>query len=241
MNYSKYTLTATLLMSLITCHRCMADTSYTVTSHDALQSIIDNCNDSAYNKVTIYMQPGIYQPFSAISDANLEPRYISFVGLKDGTEGVTVESTSGYYTEPAAELRLNGTVSDITFISSHPEGIVNTTDNGAYAVHADYGSMNTDFNNCTFISYQTAAVGMGITNDSEVTFNKCCFENRANRTFGTEWRLGALYAHAAPLAYGLSGAKLKIVDCSYRYPDSAHGWLVVKDHNGASIETVVIA
>lgn len=206
MNYSKYTLTATLLMSLITCHRCMADTSYTVTSHDALQSIIDNCNDSAYNKVTIYMQPGIYQPFSAISDANLEPRYISFVGLNDGTEGVTVESTSGYYTEPAAELRLNGTVSDITFIS-----------------------------------YQTAAVGMGITNDSEVTFNKCCFENRANRTFGTEWRLGALYAHAAPLAYGLSGAKLKIVDCSYRYPDSAHGWLVVKDHNGASIETVVIA
>ncbi|ETP73706.1 hypothetical protein UYO_0343 [Lachnospiraceae bacterium JC7] len=158
--------TSVVLVSICTLFsiRGMAATCYTVTPQDDIQNIIDNCNDSELNKVTIYMQEGRYDGFSACSDMLSAERYISFIGVGD----VVVESNSGYYASPAAEFRLNGTVENIRFISSHPEDVIELNDRGAYVVHADYGSMHTVFNDCVFTSYQTAGVGIGLTYDSVV-------------------------------------------------------------------------
>ncbi len=209
-----------------------ADTQFQVTPQDDIQSIIDNCGDSESNKVTIYMSPGKYGKFSARSNIDKAERYISLIGHGD----VTVESDSGYYSSPAAELRLHGIVQNIQFIASHPENVVEPNDKGAYAVHADYGSMHMVFNECKFISYQTAGVGMGMTYDSEVTFNNCRFENRGTQAFGTGWNLGALFVHSSEDYANVDGAKLNINKCTFYSPE---GSMVIKEPNGNDIEVNV--
>ncbi|OON85307.1 hypothetical protein BXO88_13060 [Oribacterium sp. C9] len=214
------------------CIQGMADTRYTVRPGDDVQNIIDNCNDGETNKVTIYMKPGKYDRFSAKSTIDSTPRFISFIGEGD----VTVESNLGYYKAPAAELRLNGIVENITFKATHPKGVINTTDYGAYAVHADYGSMNTLFRNCIFISNQTAAVGMGLTHDSKVHFENCRFENKSDGSFGSCWKLGAVYAHTAVADVNLVGAKLDINSCEFEYPEEAYDDIVLQNLNGSTID-----
>ncbi len=232
--YMKILRMTVALISVCTlfCIRGMAATEYTVTPQDDIQSIIDNCNDSESNKVTIYMQEGKYEGISARSDMTSGERFISFIGIGE----VVVESDSGYYDSPAAEFRLNGTVDNIQFISAHPQNVIELNDKGAYAVHADYGSMHTVFNNCKFTSYQTAAVGMGLTYDSEVIFNNCRFENKASRSFGAFNELGALYVHSGYFDNNTVGAKLTLNNCSFFYPDFGHGSMVVEELNGSKIE-----
>ena len=229
----------TLKMAVLTVTVCLsvsiqgrADSSITVTPDDDIQNIIDNCGDSESNQVTIYFQSGNYDSFSAISNIAQSPRFISLIGVGD----VTVENTSGCYDSPAAELRLNGTVDNIKFVSSHPEEEINLSDKGAYAVHADYGSMHTVFNDCAFISYQTAGVGMGLTHNSEVTFNNCRFENRANKSFGSGYNLGALYVHSGLMGENISGAKLNINKCILHFPEESYKSIVIQELNGNDIE-----
>ena len=209
----------------------MADTRYYVSSEDDLQKIIDNCNDSSANRVEIYMEAGTYSPFNAVSDMNMEPRYIDFIGMGM----VIVESDDGRYDFPAASLRLDGKVEGISFTATHKNGEIPPDDDGAYAVHADYGSQHTEFNNCSFLSYQTASVGMGLTHDSEVTFNNCQFMNRADES-SKRWQDGALYVHTDVHDVNIKGARLNLNDCSFYFPIGAHGGVVTEELNGASIE-----
>ncbi|SDZ79958.1 hypothetical protein SAMN05216349_101110 [Oribacterium sp. KHPX15] len=210
-----------------------ADTIYQVTPESDLQEIIDSCNDSEQNKVIIYMHSGIYKPFSAISSMGMPERYISFIGLSDGVE---ILSESGLYKNPAADLRLNGRVENIRFIASHPDGELNVEDKGAYAVHADYGSQHTVFSDCTFISYQASAVGMGLTYDSEMIFKDCHFINRATAKFGSYWRMGAILAHTPELESGTSGAKLTLEHCIYEYPGESYAGVIVSELNGSEVD-----
>ena len=210
-----------------------ANTQYTVSSGDDLQSIIDSCNDSAYNRVEIYMQPGTYGPITAISNMGLEPRYIDFIGMGM----VIVESDDGIYSSPAAELRLDGKVENINFVATHKNSEVPEGDTGAYAVHADYGTQRTEFINCTFTSEQTASVGMGLTSESEVTFSNCKFMNRAKSDSTTLWDLGALYVHTDFFDENKTGAKLNLYGCSFESPmDSSAQKVNVEELKGSSIE-----
>ena len=209
----------------------MADTQYFVSTEDDLQKIIDTCNDSICNRVEIYMESGIYSPFNAVSDMYMEPRYIDFIGMGM----VVVESDDGRYEFPAARLRLDGKVENISFTATHKNGEIPPDDDGAYAVHADYGSQHTEFNNCSFLSYQTASVGMGLTHDSEVTFNNCQFMNRADEST-KRWQDGALYVHTDVHDVNETGGRLNLYNCTYYIPIGAHGNVVREELNGSSIE-----
>ncbi len=218
--------TASMVMAASTVG--LANENYTVNPMTA-QAVINSVQDSPENHVTIYMESGTYGPL--IIGGPERERYIDLIGGND----VQVVSLSGLYAEPAAQLRVHGTIKDITFVSMHPEGIVNNTDKGAYAVHMDYGSQNTVFENCDFISYQAPAVGMGLTYDSNVEFRKCTFENASDQTFGTHGALGAIYAHTAVEDIDKNGAKLSLIDCDTSAPSWAYDEVVVQSLNGSKI------
>ncbi len=222
------TFTACLGMSI----QGMADTRYVVTDKDDVQHIIDTCDDRADNKVEIIMKPGIYPPIKALSSFAEEPRYISLIGNGD----VIIQSDDGRYISPAAELRLDGDVKNITFVSSHKNGTIPEDDKGAYAVHADYGSQRTQFVECTFLSFQNASVGMGLTHDSEMTFDNCKFINRSDEDISTCWKLGAMYAHTDVHDVGKEGAKLNIKSCTFEYPEESYDDIVVQELFGSKIE-----
>lgn len=225
------TLTACLGMSV----QGMADTRYVVTNQDDVQHIIDTCNDSKENRVEIYMQPGIYGPISATSNMGTDPRYIDFIGMGM----VNIESNDGNYESPAAELRLDGKVENINFVATHNNGEVPDGDVGAYAVHADYGTQRTGFFNCTFLSYQTASVGMGLTSESEVSFNNCKFMNRADENATTWMNLGAIYVHTDMHDENKTGAKLNLNNCSFEAPQNSNEKIKVEELYGSLIEVNV--
>ena len=210
----------------------MADTQCVVTDKDNLQYIIDTCNDSMENRVEIYMQPGRYSAISVLPDKADEPRYISLIGLGD----VTIESDNGTYESPAAELRIDGRVENINFVSTHLNGEVPKGNKGAYAVHADYGTQRTEFLNCTFLSYQTASVGMGLTSESEVTFNNCKLLNRTDADSETLKNMGALYVHTDVRDQNKTGAKLNINNCTLECPEESYDTVVVQEFFGSSID-----
>ncbi|SFG07053.1 hypothetical protein [Oribacterium sp. WCC10] len=226
------------LLTAVTLSACIgmsvtgkADTQYFVSGEDDLQQIIDTCNDSIYNRVEIYMESGTYSPFDAVSDMAEEPRYIDFIGMGM----VVVESDDGRYESPAAKLRLDGKVEGISFVATHRKGEVPPDDDGAYAVHADYGSQHTEFKDCSFLSYQTASVGMGLTHDSEVTFENCQFTNRADESL-KRWKDGAIYVHSDVHDFDKAGARLNFNSCSFVAPAGAHGNIITQELNGSSIE-----
>ena len=207
-----------------------ADTYVEVNPYN-IQHVIDNCNDSESNKVTLKLSDGVYNP---IHTNKQKESYINLIG----GDNVYIVSSAGTYDKPAAELRLNGVVENINFISKHPEGVSNTEDKGAYAVHVDYGTQHTKFKNCVFESYQTAAVGAGITSTSKLSFENCLFKNLSDKTFGYNYALGSIYAHTDVLDNNTSGAKLELIDCKYEAPDFAYAYVVTQELNGAKMDVI---
>ena len=165
--------------------------------YDNIQDAIDNCNDSENNHITIFVRSGTYPRFS-MTDANNVNRYISIIG--ENRADCIVQDNSGNYSTPPAEIRTDGMIKNLTFIATHTE---NPTLEGlssySYALHMDFGGCHTIFENCRFISYQQAAVGIGVWDanpDSDITagilFRNCELIRR-----GTEGTLtnGALIVH----------------------------------------------
>ena len=213
------------LMSVISAFSGVA-AEYTVTPEN-INQVLMTCGDSQNNPVVINMTPGTYGPI-VLRDRK---HYISLIG----NGNVQVISPIGLYAQPAAELWLDGEVRNVTFISSHPAGAVNTLDKGAYAVHMDWGQQNATFESCKFISYQTAAVGMGISAESNVVFKNCSFANKADGTFGQNWQLGAVYAHTDVNDYNRNGAVLSLTQCTYEAPAQAYADVVSQELNGSKL------
>ena len=213
----------------------MADTSYNVNPSN-IQYVIDHCNDSANNRVILNMAPGTYNSIKCYSP--VRERYISLIG--ENVDTVLVASHSGIYDDPAAMLRINGEVKNITFTAYQSTGKVNLNDKGAYAIHADYGSQHTVFENCKLISYQSAALGMGMTPQSQVTLRNCTLKNLSNpEKYDTPyWRLGALYAHSAIDGTNNKNSNLRLVGCVTEAPEGAYGKITVQDLHGLHIDYV---
>lgn len=149
---------------------------------DALEIISD---DSVSNPYTILVFPKTYKRIDVRSE---QGRYISIIGTDK--ERCIVKSTSGKYKEPAGNIQVTGIIKNITFISTHdniselPDG-----DMGSYAVHADFfvhpSPYDMTFENCKFISYQTAGYGGGMRENCKVTLRECEFYNLAPDGFNT--------------------------------------------------------
>ena len=160
-----------------------------------IQDAIDNANDSATNPVTILVKQGIYSRF--VCGTRSAPRYINIIG--DGESNTIVRDTSGDYDLTCANVRINGLVKGITFVeeSTAESWSASGSDPYVYAVHIDFGTCKTDFENCTFESNCGPSVGIGLDQDMSLRFVNCAFKCTANTFGGND--LGAIYCHTSPL------------------------------------------
>lgn len=158
---------------------------YTQISH-ALSSI----NDSDTNRITIIVNPGTYERFSMV-DNMAEVRYVSIIGVNK-KECIILDNT-GEYATPPAEISTVGVIENLTFIATHDDfasdqeyydylaTLSGANVVGSYAVHSDGYNYEQDveFNNCVFISYNTAALGIGFHENETIKFKNCLAETRA--------------------------------------------------------------
>jgi hypothetical protein len=177
--------------------------------------------DSADNPITLIIAPGIY-----IEKVSLVGRYISLVGVNRAT--CIIRYDDGNYGNYPIDAWTYNHLANLTIISTHDNGQP-IAEKPAYAVHLDYNSgtytsKNTcRIDNCTLISYQHAAVGIGLQNLQTVEITNCELITRS-----TSYNGGALYCHNKQ-ADGATGQRLIVKNCIVK---SLQGdALVIEDAN----------
>lgn len=163
---------------------------------EALDDIEDDSDDNPY---IFYIMPGTYNSFSMLYNADRSirhnsARHISLIGFD--VNRTVFEDNRGNYNYPAAEIWTNGVVRNITFINQtdaeHHTQAANRT--MAYAVHSDFGTCNTRFENCVFRSNAGPAIGIGTWKDELIEFYNCRFIADGDGTFG-DMGHGAFFCH----------------------------------------------
>lgn len=197
--------------------------------YTTIQAAINACQDlDQYNvqtgiHETILVMPGTYPRFSMGAGGNgaVARRNISIIGVD--RQKCIIRDDGGLYKYPPAEIRTDGTIANLTFIATHNNGDASTAESkDQYAVHLDYGYCEETFENCTFISYCNAAVGIGLYANEKLTFRNCTFESYADPS---EWGGTApygIYCHTNT-ADGTANQNLTLIDCECISENSQYG------------------
>lgn len=186
--------------------------------------------------MSILVYPGTYPRFSTVQHGSAVDlnaggsidytnRYVSIIGVNKET--CIIKDDSGEYYTPPAEIRTNGIIKNLTFIATHdnPPLIPENARHKAYAVHSDYGPENVAYENCTMISYQAPAIGIGGAQNKTIIFKNCEFYSYApayndinspndyqvNYSYLSNY--GAFFYHTQP-AENITGQKLIMDKCN---------------------------
>ncbi len=187
-------------------------TLYGLRDGESIQNVLDTCNDSPANPVTIILFPGSYDSFSMINNDRLK-RYINIIGTEK--KDVTVTDNSGQYDHPAAEIYTDGIIKNVTFISTLKDIKSSSSQTPAYAVHLDYGQVDITFDNCDFIAYNAPALGIGLVEGTTVTLKNCLMklytDTDTDVSFGY---INALYCHTSDYFSNTSNQRLELYNCT---------------------------
>lgn len=188
--------------------------------YENIQDALDSCADSETNPYIFFIHNGVYDIFSMYDQAQRK-RYISLIG--ESRDGVIVRGNAGTYSKPTAEISTEGVIKNITFIqetsaqTQEPQG----SQPYCYAVHDDYFSATTDYENCTFVSNAGPAVGLGLKANKNKAFRNCTFINNGTGEFGSIV-LGAFFAHSES-ANNSKNQELIIENCTAINENGANG------------------
>ena len=203
---------------------------------DALDSTVDDTASNPY-VILLYPKGTPYTRFSMIRKLN-EPypwtgsvvRNISIIGLDKAH--CIVQDDSGEYSTPPSEPLTNGVIENIQFICTH-DSPIGTPVKGGYAAHIDSAPLNDagydmEFRNCTFISYQAPAVGIGLFQDANLRFVGCDFYNYGltsyapNGTYANLAGYGGVFCHSDVDA-GVTNQNVLFDNCNIYALDGAQG------------------
>ena len=182
---------------------------------DALEAIVD---DSESNPYTIFVLPGQYIPFTMAYRNNtrevrrLAPRWVSVIGTD--TNNCVFFDNRGNYVYSPSEVWTNGTIRNLSFIDKTDDDH-HTQEAGrsfAYAVHSDWGTCKTRFENCYMYSNAGPAIGLGTWADEKLEFYNCRFESDCDGTYGSTGQ-GAFFAHVATTTTSTPNQNLILHDC----------------------------
>jgi len=176
-------------------------------------TIIVHPKSTPYGRFSLMRSLSDSYPWSGLASV----KHISIIGV-DKTKCI-VQSNTGNYNTPPAEIATNGVIKNLTFIATHTASD-GTETTGSYAVHvdnrpADANGMKLVFENCDFISYQTAAVGLGLYRNQDITFDRCNFKSitdttwKPNENYDSTYMcaLGAYFMHTT---MGFAGGNMFI-------------------------------
>lgn len=200
--------------------------------------------------VTLLIYPGTYDKISTLTQKkyidniptdNIKwyNRYVSLIGVNQNT--CIIQSDSGEYYTPAAEINITGLVKNLTFISTHnapPDNAENAT-HKAYAVHSDYGKEDCQYEDCTFISYQAPAVGIGGAKDKHIRFRNCHMYSYAplEGDYSGLVNFGGLFYHLMA-GDGITGQIFEMENCVvYSQNGDKAVWITVSSATNYEQET----
>lgn len=175
-------------------------------------------------------------------------RNISIIG--DDPALCVVLSDEGAYYSPAVEPLCNGVIKNMTFISTHENQDTSATQ-GGYAAHidcapADNAGYKMRFVNCVFKSDNAPAVGIGLHENTNLSFDHCEFYGTATETYSpfTGYRNlathGSFFAHTSSDA-NVENQRLTLDSCKVYTNESPMAlWLgVTSGYTGGSIHDCV--
>ena len=168
--------------------------------YNTIHEAVAASNSSISNPVTIKIMPGIYN-----ESVDIRYKYISLVGV-DKTNCIIRTDTGDYFNPP---INTSGgcSLTNLTIITTHDNPNFTIP---AYAVHHDAESEGTSrITNCILISYQHAAIGIGLHNNQTLIVDNCEMYNYNDAV--TEIQ-GALYCHNQQYA-GAINQKLVVKNC----------------------------
>lgn len=174
-------------------YRVGANRTYTTIN----EALTQWANDD-YPKAVVYIDNGEYNETVYVEDKD-----ISFIG--ESRDGVIVRTKTGNYTYPPFKIHHgNVLIANLTAIADH-SGNPSFVDgnNGAYAFHIDGGTVGgvVTIKNCTAISYQSCAFGMGTIPNSKIRIEDCTAISYTNAG-ATALTLGCILNHlASPTIY----------------------------------------
>lgn len=181
-------------------------------------TIIVHPKSTPYSRFSLMRKLNEAYPWTGLSNV----KHISIIGLDK--EHCIIQDDSGNYNTPPAEIATNGTIANLTFIATHSDSDGSET-SGSYAVHidnrpADVNGMKLVFQNCDFISYQTAAVGLGLYKNQDILFDNCNFKSytdtswKPSSSYDTTYMcsLGAYFMHTT-MGYDGGNMFIRFRDC----------------------------
>lgn len=215
---------------------------------DDVQKALDFCQFSRKTyPITLIIKSGVYDKISTLTqkkyidnipsdNVKWYQRYISLIGTNE--RDCIIKSESGEYYTPSAEININGMVKNLTFISTHDSPPENKEDetHKAYAMHSDYGTEDSIYENCTFISYQAPAVGIGGAKDKKIRFRNCHLYSYAptDGDYSGLVDFGALFYHLMN-ADGITGQLLEVENC-YIYSENGDKSAWITKSNATNFE-----
>lgn len=195
---------------------------------DAINNIWDDASVNPYVLI-IHPKNTPYQPFSMIRKSFSESypwqnnvvKNITIIGL-DKTKCI-IQSNTGDYYNPPAELLTNGTIRNLTFKMTNLEHLASSTE-GGYAAHVDARTKddvgyNMLIQDCDFESATGPAVGIGTHMNGNLVFIGCKFISTADPTYNpiegytniANW--GVIFAHASTYE-NMTNQRLKFENCN---------------------------
>lgn len=193
---------------------------------DVLTAITD---DSANNPYTILLMPSDkpYPRFSMLREldasypwSDVVPRWISIIGIDKAN--VIIQSGTGEYSSPPAEILTNGIIKNITFRMTK-DAPLSVPVQGGYAVHIDCRTLNDAgysmvFEDCDFESATGPAAGVGMHENADLSFRRCRFTSTASAAYAPSdgyknlYDYGCVFAHTSTLADSVN-QRLAFEDC----------------------------
>lgn len=194
---------------------------------DALIGITD---DSPTNPYTLIVMPKgtPYKPFSMLRNSfsnpypwsGISPRYISIIGMNKND--CIIQSDSGDYAFPCAELLTNGIISNLTFVMTNDAQTATATQ-GGYCLHID-SRTNNDLGykmiieNCVMKNASGPCLGIGLHANCDLIFDHCNLLTTLDQNYNPHegYRnlsdFGVVFAHTSTLA-DAQNQKLTFADC----------------------------
>jgi hypothetical protein len=204
-----------------------------------IQSCIDDKGKDSNNPISILLPPGTFSHIKLPQHT-----YASIIGT-DKYKSI-IRDDSGDYEKCPVYVQSSAYFANLTLLSTHddiPDAPIDSV--YGYAVHADGGEDGSivEFNNCILISYQNAAIGIGMHNYQTVKLVDCELYSFAPLT-SEMLKNGALFCHSNPDA-GVVGQKLIIRNCIVHSQNGKSFYIndanwTVGDKSGSDMEVEVI-
>lgn len=193
---------------------------------DAIEAITDDSTEKPY---TIFVMPRgtAYNQFSMIRKltdsypwSNIKPRHISIIGL-DRAHCV-VQSDSGDYLSPCAELMTNGVIKNLSFKMTHTAQ-TSTATKGGYCAHIDCRTLNDvgydmTIEDCVFENDTGPCLGIGIHANCHLRLCRCKMTTTLNSAYVPHdgYRnlsaYGVVFCHTSTLA-DAQNQRIDIANC----------------------------